>query len=1142
MFEQQEVRIRELVKKANAPVLGLLGGLIPSSAREAIQADVRVTLSARGFAQRLDQYPALFGVWLAEHVMQGIGSTGHFDVYPHVRKALGGVDELSTPDRELLWHAFRRAMFKLGIQPLPRTFGTHYMIDEYARQAGVPIAFADDLAARMLQLAKRLGLPDEDDQEGLLTWQSALLNRLQAPFSATARKALERDGQAYYTRAFLRVYSNHGQPSPGDALEAALASAFVREGGPGYIKRAAIPQLLYRDGVLGILFPPSNGVSAYELKCGGVATSVRNDEQGTFRQLPANLPSEVRVTGSDGERLLNVTVWADRSSNRMLIFNDAGRLRASAQLGQVDPVELAPGQYVALCRFSPTNIEEFEEVGDSPHLTEVLVAIRPGVEVVIANGPANVKLVGENLPSFNLDAKVKAGLERVEFLYDTLIVAVEIPKDWRLAGQQSYELRVSSGAFSCRLPLALDADGTGSMSLDQGLQSSGLKPGLRRLVVELARVGDARTLQRQSALYWVGLGAISYGLRFAYGSRPENLIPSACIGLKFGATEAGPEGDASHVLRMGFDVGGGRVVHLSWNRPGVFVEVEVPSEDGASTVVPRPLGATEAVSLTNQKYIVVSASEPGYISLGAWRQFVDFGRRPSKSFASAFLASRLEPGARTLTYETESGGASVPLLVLSQPHVATAVATSRLANVFEIRVTVHGEPSDVAVTGRELGTGREASAEHELLAGIWHTDDLARMQVYSVANGSSHVVYVLIDVLTLPSGVWSIGFGVRIGGIWGRLEDADEGRIAVAFAVDVVGQEVPGTAVVEAAKSLNEQQAVQRLGRLNDHFRHFWSPVCWEQQSWLGIYWLALVDRLRDHTGEFVTELADMAMARVADDIRQGFVPKQSVPAHLPKIFCLQRSEYRKVNSKPHPLSIALRAMPELRGSIVAAFGTTIHQAVATSFSNASEVMRLRRPRGFNLADYRQALSMTQLEDSHRLDDERFLPGPGELLGPVHLAHAWRDLERGYAANVPMPSARKALAVALARSVHQRYSVFDESVPAGLRGQPIVIRMKPFKSEDLDEAEQQRQETMVRIASACGLLAWHCRLEARREGSLNQLKKNLDQLRKRIEVPGNGVVDCIAYYLHVAPAMFAYYLLLWELVLTVELDPIVQNG
>lgn len=99
MFEQHEELIRELIKKAHAPVLGLLGGLMPPGARSALSADVRINPSARAFSQRLDKYPALFAVWLAEHVMLGLGSTGHFDVYPHVQKALGGVGSLNGSDR-----------------------------------------------------------------------------------------------------------------------------------------------------------------------------------------------------------------------------------------------------------------------------------------------------------------------------------------------------------------------------------------------------------------------------------------------------------------------------------------------------------------------------------------------------------------------------------------------------------------------------------------------------------------------------------------------------------------------------------------------------------------------------------------------------------------------------------------------------------------------------------------------------------------------------------------------------------------------------------------------------------------------------------------------------------------------------------
>ena len=1141
MFEQHEERIRELIKRANAPVLGLLGGLIPASTRAEIQADLQMSPSAKAFSQRLDRFPALFGVWLAEHVMKGIGSSGHFDVYPHVQKALGGVEDLSTPERELLWRAFRRAMFKLGIQPLPRTYGNHYMIDEYARQAGVPLAFADDLAMRMLQLAKRIGLPDEEDQEGLLTWQSTLLNRLQPPFSATARKAVERDEQAYYTRSFLRVHGNHGVPSPGDSLEEALAKAFANEGISIGIKRAAIPQLLYRDGVLGIFFPAIGNEATFEMVCGGRTVAVRTGEEASFRTLPSDLPAEVQVLGREGERLLNAKLWPDRASNRLLIFNEAGRLRAAAQLGQAEPVELPPGEYVVLCRFSPTNIDDWEEVSDTPHLVEVLVTLRPGAEAVIANGPARVLFAGQSLPSFRVDGKSKVGLERVEFFYGALDAVVEIPQDWRQAGQQAYEMRMSTGSLTRSIPLAICEDGTGSVRLDQLLAEGHVPPNMLRLVVELARVGDVRTLQRQSLLYWHGLQAVSYGLKFSYLARPANLLQAACSGLKFGPNGAEASNDVSRVLRVGFDLGAGRLVHFSWNRPGVFVEVEVRGKDGGSTVASRPLGATETVSLTMQKSIIVSASEPGYISLGSWKQFVDFGHRPSKMFSAAFLASRLEPGVRTLTYETEGGGASAALLVLSQPHVASAISTSKLANVFEIRVTVQGEPTEVAINGKELGSGREARAEHELLAGIWHTNDLARMQVYSEANGSAHVISVLVDVTTLPPGVWTLGFGARIGELWGRLEGSDEGRITIAFAVDVVGKEVPGGEVVKAAAALDERDAVVRLGRLNDHFRSYWSPVCWEQQSWLGQYWSALLDRFKNRESEFVSELMDMAMARPADDVRQGFQPKQSVGALLPRLFCLPRAKYRKVHSKPHPLSVALRAMPELRGSIVGSFGSTLHQTVALAFSNVREMQQGLRPKGFALAGYRQALGMTQLEAATRLDDEHFMPWPGELLGPMHLAHAWLDLERGYATSAAMPTARKSLGIALSRLLLQKFSVFNDSTPKGLQGQQVVLQLKAFHPEDADEAEQQRQETLLQIANACSWLAWYCRLESRYEGSLAHFFEHLSVLRRLIELQANGVSDCVAYYLNVAPAMFAYYLLLWELVQTVELDTAIQH-
>jgi hypothetical protein len=1140
MFELQEERLQALVRRAETPVLGLLGTLLPDDAREAIRKDSSIFPSARAYSQRLEKYPALFGVWLAEHIMLGLGQDGHFSLYPHVQKAIGNSTELTPNDRELLWRAFRRAMFKLGIQPLSRVTGTHFMVDEYVRQAGVPIAFADELALKMLQLAKRIGLPDEDDQEGVLTWQSTLVAKLVTPFSVTARKAVERDSLGYYTRAFVRVYLNGGAATGRDPLEHAFAKAFA-VGGSSQLRRAAIPQLLYRDGALGILFPPTDRAVSYKVECDGRSTSVHLDSEGGFRPVPAVLHREVVVHRDDGERVLSVRLWPDSMSNRLLIFSAEGRLRASAELAQEDSVELAPGRYFALCRFEPSNSDDWYEINESPLIVEMPLEIRPGSEFQIKNGPAFVTLLGQNQPSLLLGGPSKGSLEGLVFWYGDFEAHIEVPIDWLRDTTSQFELRVVHGDRTESLALQLDDNQRATVKLSDAIARLGLGSGLRRLVLELARSGETRAAQRQSVLYWVGLESVSYGLRFSYSIRPQNLVTNSCAGVSVGSSQMNPIDDHSRLIRIAFDLGAGRLLHFSWHRPGVFVEVQIPGSDGSNTSVARPLGVTETVSLTSLKTIVVSASEPGHITLGSMRTFVDFSQKASKSFPASFLASRLEPGARTLKYETISGKAALDLLVLSQPHVATDVKVERLANVLEVRVVVSGEPTDVTVTGRELSSGREARAEHELMAGKWHTNDLGRMQVYAAPAASTHVVHVLIDVESLKPGIWILGFGARIGGVWGRLQDGDEGRIAVAFAVDVLGKEIPGKEVVVAAETLELSDVATQLVRLNEHFRQCWSPVCWEQQQWLTPYFSALADRLKDNESEHVTEIVDMAISRPPEDGRPGYLSMQFAPAWLIRAFSQQRATYRRVNIKQHPLSIALRAMVELRGTVAQAFGTVLHPTVAMAFANIAEVMCGKRPKRFNQVTYQAALQQTKLEGSYQLEDELFLPREGELLGPLHLAHCWRDLERGYTHSQIAPNGRKNAALALAKKLALHRRTFDQAEVNGLKGQPLLLRLEKHHDELLDESEQLKWEHMEHIALACAWLAWFCRLEHRQPSSLKSFYGLLGNLRKQVEVPGGSFVDCVAYYLQVAPAMFAFYLLLWELVQTVELDPVVQN-
>lgn len=772
-LEKHERALAEQVRKAQAPVLGLLGDLISSDARTAIESDLKVTPSVRGFAQRLNQFPALFGIWLSEMVMLELGQSGDYSVYPLVKHALGLEQEIGVSERELLWRAFRRGLFKLGIQPLPRLSGSHYMVAEYVRQAGVPIAFADDLAIKMLSLAKRVGIPDEEDQDNLAAWQQSLVNKLGAGFSTTARAAVERDASAYYTRTFLRVYQHDGQLTAADPLEIAFARAFRLEGKGNKIAQASIPTLLYRDGILGVQIPASTRkTGVVQITYGDQSRAFDASDLGAFFALPEGLWPSVTVLRGDGERILFARLWDDNKPNRMLIFSSDGRLRAHAQLAQSDQVELPPGHYTALCRFEPSNANNCVEVCPHPKLYELSFELSPGDDWTLMNGPAKVTFIGESTPTFALDGTSRESLERTSIRYAQISAHVQIPSDWLEAGQQSFQLRLTSGSDATSIPVELQASGRATIELQPLIETLKQEAGLWRFAVELVRTGDHRAIHRKTFLYWTALKAISHALQFSYSLKPKNLVQPSVVGIAFNEAGASPAERQGKVIRFSFDIGAGRIIPLSWNRPGIHIEVQEVDVHGNLTTTPRQLGGHEALSQTSSKRILISGTDAGFVVLGEMRTYVDFSKTATRVFAASLLASKIEPGHRTLCFESLIDGIQTPLLTLSQPHTASKVAADRMANLFQLHIMLADEPTEIAISGRELCSGKEVKVEQRLLAGVWTTNELARMQVFAAPMGSSHCVHLLIDVETLTPGIWTLSFGANIGGIWGRLEDS----------------------------------------------------------------------------------------------------------------------------------------------------------------------------------------------------------------------------------------------------------------------------------------------------------------------------------------------------------------------------------
>ena len=312
LLDQSEKVMKRRIECSDAPFLGLFGQEFDRyrDMRQAVVEEIRANPTSQGYLHHLEQRPALFSVWMVWHVMKGMGQDGRFSLYPYLQAALGMTREPGQSERESLWKSFRHAIVKLGLDPSPVTTGAGFMVNEYLRQVGVPLAWADDLARKMLAFARSAGLPDDDDPEGIASWQLALDAKLAAPFSQTARKGLALDTLGYYTRVFLRVRNAGGQAiDPTHALEKAMEAALVATvtGNDG-IRRAAPPYVLLHDGILGV-FLPGREEGEWSVTIDGGTRNYRASADDRFAPIGIALPREIEIRDHLIRQSSKIRLW-----------------------------------------------------------------------------------------------------------------------------------------------------------------------------------------------------------------------------------------------------------------------------------------------------------------------------------------------------------------------------------------------------------------------------------------------------------------------------------------------------------------------------------------------------------------------------------------------------------------------------------------------------------------------------------------------------------------------------------------------------------------------------------------------------------------------------------------------------------------
>ncbi|CAJ3268094.1 hypothetical protein [Burkholderia pseudomallei] len=1133
---EAEESLRDAIRSSDVPFLGLMKDSLRPTTTVSIELLTLANPDAEMYAGYLSRYPALFSVHLTACIMEGMGQTGHFELYSHIQRAIGTDAPLSQVQRDVLWRAFRRAIIELGFEPSPIVSGPHFMANEYLRQAGVPLAYADDLAERMLTFARRLGLPDGDDPEAVISWQRALEDRLNPPFSTTAKKAVSLDAKGYYTQVFLRVRARHGDIS-GDGLsnpvERAMARAFDMQGNRSDFRRASLPYISLNEGVAGI-FVPGGDEREFEFRIDGEAVRHLSGIEDTF--VPFNMPlaHEIVIQERTGTQSYRYQLWLDDKANRILLFTDTGRFKCSGQLQANDtsPIVVPPGSYTCLSRFEPSRIKA-EELWDDPYVCAFSISVHPGSTTTLRHGPAALTIQGASQPYSQWSGVSKATNEGIDVYWGRLGFDVEFPSEWPNFAAGGYVLTLSASGSSeqLRIPFTVDASSRANIAVAEALEQHGWAPGFLRLLAEVSRAGENRTLVRSSVNYWWGLSEIAPNMHFKCDRLPRNLQLALNENVRVEGNVLKPRDTISKTLRLVFQLDERRYQVLSWNVPGIFIEVETAQESGSVVRQVRAVGEMESVSAISSKHFLVSASEPGTLSVGDWEIHVDFTKYPSKRLPASLLASRLTPQSSSLTFRSDRTGFDVELLRLVQPHFVTGMAARVVEGQYLVEFSMQEDVQAVAVRARDVISGRDLELTLEANTGVWTGHRFGRSRLTSLpAKGGKYTVSVFFDLEQWPSGAWIFRFGAKVGGMWGQLENQRQDVFAAGFICDDRAQSIRSDELLACLSGLTDIESLAVLSRVQEAMSTCYMRECWESLQWIAGIWRALLSRWKGRTVEAVTTLVDVACARPPEGASSSWLLQQTAGAIMPEMYALPAVAYSRVNKRAHRVAEALRAISDLKAQYPRVFPDLIHVAAASAFSNLPEMQRGVVPRGFKLGSYVDALRQMGggIEDSFKLEDASFRPANGDWLGPVHFRFAIRALESAYENSLAGNEIRRGQAMGLCRFAKQKFPMFPPNYHKCLAGRSPVVA--PWPAEDVEgipEEVAQRRDNLEQVTHLLSLLAFHCRLDARSDGRLATFMDVLGSA-------GIPVEPCLTYLLQIGEAVFAYYMLLWELVQKTE--------
>jgi hypothetical protein len=1003
----------------------------------------------------------------AAALSQDYGEDGHA-VYAVLERTFG-VD-LAGNVRNRISHAFRSVCRKHGL-----CFdGSGRLVNDYLAQAGIANSQLHHVAKAFLLAERAFGLPPYENTAALNSWEDDVVHFLPVGVHIP-RMVLEVDQTAHYASLFARYRL---QEASRNEFEKRLFDEIGKAqnevaGGRHHAQIVPRPLLVWSNNGLGLALPKVEG--RLSISVNGETRKLRGGQNW-----PLPTPWPAHVDWSVGDHVERLPVFP--SDRHLLAFDsNLGRL-----VGQIDTTRettfAVDAREVMLVARSPFTVagEPAFEIGLSGYAAHCQLG---PAGTIVTIGPRTVRVTAKPKPRIWVENGVVAKGPKGLLLSSQSSLSIEVGE---LEGE-SFDLALAIDGREESIPLAVPP-GAGAAIHDLPIQAI---DGARVIAIkaELRLRGSNRALVRYKAWLWTDLREFRDGLTFDSDRRPTNYAPehSRHVIVDHSGRLCLDVDAAYDTATLAFQVNQERV-DFEIARPGISLTFTDP--EGRS--VPLKLGDTLVVG-DDEKAGSLSIRCPdsnARINVRGRLEASAFKRSTTRVLS---LVDLMSPAPRDdITVERSAVG-SIPILLarIVPASAPTAFKIERRRDSLSLALEL---PIDIDAIRFSLEDETGKRAEYDCALRQFPVPNLTPSWLRATLDfENTKRILATIDLNEFHDELSLAGLAVRPTGTESFRPLRNLRADNYAIAINPRAGAVQFTAASDVSR---------RFVTLNS-----WMCQCFAQQSWdhigplLMTRWIDTGKQIAAAPEERGLLLASAHLPR-QPGAAKSWVPLSHPLQILPSLYASPATCFRSLAENVSEGSEELTVLAETAGRSI----PEIHQAVGLSpaflmaFANFDEARRRNRPlRGFDFNRYCQLFQTFDTDPGARW----FWQSGNDLLGPAHYGAAvGRLIDRFYDAGLEEEGSNDVRIRAANSIAHAASRLQEKTLPT-----PIGIELT---------------HGIFEFAPAFISGFAHA---SRHDAAADYLNR----LAFKLERPYRSIIGDASFLIRLAPELFAFYLLLWEL-------------